>query len=310
MYSLVRTFADVLAPVFLLVLLGYVVSSRLHLESRTLSRFSYYVLTPAFVFHVMSTARIDADLAARMTGYIVVVHSLCALLGFVVARLLRRSAPMTAAYVMIAVFGNVGNFGLPIVQFRYPNEPYVLAIATVYFLAILIIAFAICVAAANWGRGGRMRAILAVARTPALLAVPPALVANLLTLKTGVAVPPMLARPVELLAAAMIPVMVVSLGCQLAHEGIPRPSFDMVAANSVRLIGGPVLALALAVPFGITGIERHVGVLQASMPAAVLVSIIASEHDILPAFVTTSVLLSTLLSSLTLALVLTLATGG
>lgn len=306
MLTLISTFANVLAPVFLLVLSGYLAGPRLQLDSRTLSRFSYFILTPAFIFDIMSKARIDPQLALRMTGYIVLVHLLCAALGFIVARLLGRSPEMIAAYVMLAVFGNVGNFGLPIVQFRYPGESHVLALATIYFLAILIIAFIVCVAAANMHRGSSLRAIIAVFRTPALIAVPPALLVNWAQLHYGLSLPLIVTRPIELLAAAMIPTMVLALGCQLASAGIPRPNADMLYASAVRLLGGPALAVALAAPFGLEGIERSVGILQAGMPAAVLVSIIAVENDLLPEFVIASVLFSTLASVLTLTLVLSL----
>ncbi len=306
MFTLLSTFANVLAPVFLLVLLGYIAGPHWQLDARTLSRFSYFILTPAFIFDIMSKARIDPQLALRMAAYIILVHGLCALLGFVVARVLGRSPQMVAAYVMLAVFGNVGNFGLPIVQFRYPGESSVLAIATIYFLAILIVAFIVCVAAANIHKGGSLRAIGAVFRTPALLAVPPALLANWAQLQYGLTLPPIMLRPIELLSAAMIPTMVVALGCQLASAGIPRPNRDMLYSSIVRLLGGPTLAIVLATPFGLAGIERSVGILQSGMPAAVLVSIIAVENDLLPEFVIASVLFSTLASVLTLTLVLSL----
>jgi malate permease and related proteins len=306
MSDLITTFANVLAPVFLLVLLGYLAGPRLGLDARTLSRFSYFILTPAFVFDIMSKARVELGLAARMTGYIMLIHILCAALALLVARALRRPPQMVAAYVLIAVFGNVGNFGLPIVRFRFPGDDAAMATATIYFLAIMIIAFIICVAAANWHRGGSLRAIGAVFKTPALLAVPPALLINYAGFATGLALPPIVSRPIELLAAAMIPTMVVALGCQLASAGIPRPDRDMLAASAVRLIGGPALALLLAAPFGIAGLEQRVGVLQAGMPAAVLVSIIAFENDLLPEFVTAAVLFSTLASVVTLTVVVTL----
>jgi len=53
-----------------------------------------------------------------------------------------------------------------------------------------------------------------------------------------------------------------------------------------------------------TGLTRDAGVLQAAMPAAVLASIIAFEHNLLPTFVTATVLFSTLASIVTLAVVL------
>ncbi len=298
--QLAGIFLNVITPVFALVIIGYFAGPRLRLEARTLSRYAYFILIPAFIFNIISTARIQAALATQMIIYILIVHVSCAVLGLLVAWLLRRSAQMMAAYVLIAVFGNVGNFGLPVIEFRL--GPDALAAATVYFLAILTIAFIIGVGAANWNNGGGMGAALAVFKTPALIALVPALVFNWSTIE-----PPLfLSRITGLLGGAMVPTMLVALGIQLAGMDKFRFSVDVVTASAVRLIGGPILALLIAIPLGMTGIERGAGVFQAAMPAAVLTSIIALEYDLLPDFVTTSVLFSTLASVITLTLVLAL----
>ncbi len=298
MTQLVGIFLNILAPVFLLVLLGYLIGPRLQFDPRTLSRFAYFVLTPAFIFHVLSTARIEAGLAIRMIVFITVVYVGSTLIAFVVARLLRRSMQMTVAYVMIAVFGNVGNFGLPIIQFAEGNDA--LAPATIYFLANLVLAFIVCVTAANLKRGNALHASTQVFKTPALLALPPAIFLNWMQID----LPAIVTRPMELLAGALIPTMLVVLGVQLANAGIPRPNMDMAISASIRLVSGPVLAFVLVGIFGLSGVERNVGILQASMPTAVLVSIIALENDVLPSFVTATVLFSTLASVISLAAVL------
>ena len=100
--------------------------------------------------------------------------------------------------------------------------------------------------------------------------------------------------------------MLVALGVQLADAGVPRPNLDMLVSSAIRLIAGPILAIALAIPFGLTGIEGSIGIIQASMPAAVLASIIAVENDLLPTFVIATVLFSTLASLVTLAIVLSI----
>lgn len=295
--QLLSIFVNVLVPVFTLVIIGYTIGPRLELEPRTLSRYIFTILTPAFVFDVLSSTTIAAHIIVRMTGYIVVVHVGCAIVGFLVAKLLRRSAQMTAAYVLMAVFGNVGNFGLPIIQFALGEEA--LAAAAIYFLVIMVVAFTVGVAAANWNRGSRLQALIAVVKTPALIVVLPAMLCNWFQID----LPLMLMRPISLLSGALIPTMLVMLGVQLAAAGIPRLSLDMVAASAVRLVVSPVLAVALAAPLGITGIERSAGILQSSMPIAVLTSIIAMENDLLPSFVTATILFSTLVSVVTLTLV-------
>ena len=111
---------------------------------------------------------------------------------------------------------------------------------------------------------------------------------------------------VGLMAEALIPVMLLTLGIQLAAMGRPRIERHVAAVSAVRLLAGPLAAVLVAAVMGLSGIARDAGIIQASMPAAVLTSLIALEHDLLPDFVTTVVLFSTLASAVTLTLVLAL----
>lgn len=300
MPQLLGIFLNVLVPVFALVVIGYLFGPRLQLETRTLTRLAYFILTPAFVFNILSRTKIEAELAGRMIGFITAVYVGSIVIAFVVARLLRRSPAMTAAYVMIAAFGNVGNFGLPIIQFA--EGPEALGIATVYFLANLVLAFVVCVTAANFSRGPSLAMAGQVFRTPALLALVPALLVNW----AGITLPEVLVRPLDLLSGAMIPTMLIVLGAQLAAAGLPKFGLDLLLSSAIRLLSGPLIAFAIVGWFALPELERNVGILQSSMPTAVLVSIIAMENKLLPEFVTATVLFSNLVSILTLAIVLLL----
>ncbi len=298
--QLLTIFFTVIAPVFALVGIGYAAGRMLGLEVRTLSRYAYFILVPVYVFNVISTAVIETNLALRMIGYIVVVHLAAAGLAYTVARIGKRPFPMVAAYILIAVFGNTGNFGLPLIEFQIGTDAIILA--TVYMLALTLSAFVIGVAVANWQKGGRIRAITAVIKTPAIIAILPALLVNY----SGVEMPLLVTRVTGLLSGAMIPTMLVTLGVQLSTIDKIKIDRDVVTASAIRLLGAPLLAILLAIPFGITGHARDVGVLQSAMPAAVLTTIIAMEHDLIPDFVTTAVLFSTLASVVTLTFLMTI----
>ena len=292
-------FLNVVTPVFILVVIGYFVGPRLKIEARSLSRTAYFVFIPAFVFNIISEAKIDSELALQMLSFILVAQIAVALLGFLVGKALRQSREITAAFVLIATFGNVGNFGLPLIVFRLGETAR--TYATVYFVATVFISFVICVGVASWVRSGGVTAVFSVFKTPALIALIPALVFNI----TDVEVPIFLSRLSGLLGQAMIPVMLITLGVQMGEIPKIKISFNVFAASTVRLIGGPVLALLIVPYFGLEGLERSTGILQAAMPAAVLASIIALEYKLLPEFVTTTVLFSTLYSILTLTVILT-----
>ncbi len=292
-------FLNVVTPVFILVVIGYFVGPRLKIEARSLSRTAYFVFIPAFVFNIISEAKIDSGLALQMLSFILVAQIAVALLGFLVGKALRQSREITAAFVLIATFGNVGNFGLPLIVFRLGESAR--TYATVYFVATVFISFVICVGVASWARSGGVTAVFSVFKTPALIALIPALVFNI----TDVEVPIFLSRLSGLLGQAMIPVMLITLGVQMGEIPKIKINFNVFAASTVRLIGGPVLALLIVPYFGLEGLERSTGILQAAMPAAVLASIIALEYKLLPEFVTTTVLFSTLYSVLTLTVILT-----
>ena len=297
---LIEIFVTVITPVFGLVIIGYFAGPRLKLEARTLSRSAYFLFIPAFVFDVISKARVEAGELGRMVLFGLAIVAATAALGVMVAAALRRPKPVMAAFALIASFGNVGNFGLPLIEFRLGHEA--LIPATIYFLTISLAAFVVGVGAAGYVRGGGLSAALSVLKTPALLAVPPAL----FFARTGVAIPLPLERIIGLLAAAMIPVMLVALGVQLATSTGLRLEKDVWIVSAVRLLGGPLLAAGLALAFGVTGVSRATAIVQSGMPAAVLTSIIALEYDLLPDFVTSTVLFSTLASVLTLTILLAL----
>jgi predicted permease len=296
--NLPTVFLDVVAPVFAIAALGYVLGPLLRLEARTLARAAYHVFVPAFTFRVIAGASVPLGPTMRMAGAIVAMHAGFALVGWGAARLLRGSRERTAAFVMVTVFGNVGNFALALLQFRL--GPTAVLPATIYFVVSLVVSFVVCVGVAAWARGGRLSAVLSVIKTPALIAVVPALFVSL----HGVHLPLLVTRTVGLLGDAMIPVMLFLLGVQLAETRGIRLDRDVLAASALRLIVCPAITALVVIPFGVTGIDRTVCILQAAMPAAVLVAIISAEYDVESRFVMNTIFFSTILSLPVLTLLL------
>ena len=298
MAELFLVFFNVILPVFGIVLLGAFLGGRLELQARTLTRAAYYVFVPAFIFQSISRADVPLTSLSRMVFFIILTHLLAVLIAAGLGRILGRSKEMIAAFIMIAAFGNVGNFGLALIQFRLGD--IALPEASIYFVVINTVAFVICISAAGWAHGGSRGAIWSVLKTPALWATVPAVMVSV----GGFAVPLLLDRMIGLLAGAMIPVMLFALGLQLREQGKIHLTTDVFLASGFRLILAPLLALLVTAPFALTPIESAAGVLQAAMPVAILVSIIAKENNIVPEFVTSVVVVSTLVSVVTLSVLM------
>jgi predicted permease len=98
--------------------------------------------------------------------------------------------------------------------------------------------------------------------------------------------------------------MILVLGMQLERvRKFERPGFVGLAVV-LSLLVTPLVALGLTWLLGITGTARQSGVLLASMPSAVITTILAVEFDVAPALVTNVVFMTTLISPFTLTLLI------
>ena len=131
-------------------------------------------------------------------------------------------------------------------------------------------------------------------KTPAIWAAGLGLLAS----GNDLVLPIMMARLIGLLAQAMIPIMLLSLGLQLLEQKQLRFSVDLLSASCFRLLIAPLIAAAIAVPFGLGAIDHASGILQFGMPTAVVATIIAKEHDIDPSFIISAVVFTVLASLL------------
>jgi len=94
--------------------------------------------------------------------------------------------------------------------------------------------------------------------------------------------------------------MLILLGLQLQANQQTYPIPALLLANGMRLVGGAFFGLILGNIFGLQGAAYQAGVIESATPTAVLSTVLSTEFDTEPAFVTTVVFTSTLLSPLTL----------
>jgi predicted permease len=291
---LLSIFASDILPIFLIAGVGFLLARWLDASVKTLAHVVFYALVPCLVFNLLVTSKMTGFQFGRMALLAVLVAGTMGLLGRLVGGMLRLSRPELSAFLMVVMFSNGGNYGLPVVLFAF--GPDALSYATVYFVTSSMLTFTVGVFLAASGRRSVRRALMGIGNVPAVYGV----AAALLVLATGASVPLALMRPIGLLSGAALPIMVLVLGMQLERATVPeRPSVVMVAV-ALSLIVAPMVALSLTSWLRVAGPARQASVVLASMPVAVITTVLALEFDVAPAFVTSTVFVSTLLSPLTL----------
>ena len=281
-------------PIFLIAGVGFLLARWLGASVKTLAHVVFYALAPCLVFTTLISSNRTGLQFGRMALLAVLVTALMGLLGRLVGAALNLSRPELSAFLLVVMFSNGGNYGLPVSLFAFGREA--LSHATVYFVASSMLTFTVGVVLAASGRGSAGRALGRVVTVPVVYSV----AAASLVVAFGLSVPAPIMRPIGLLSDAALPTMILVLGMQLERATFPDRPAVVVVAVVLSLMAAPLVALALASWLGLSGAARQAGVVQASMPVAVVTTVLALEFDVAPAFVTSSVFLSTLLSPLTL----------
>ncbi len=297
-------FANNILPIFIVAGVGFLLARYWHVEVRTLSRLTLYGLVPCLVFDLLVTTPISAGEFGRL-----VVFTVCSVLGigliaWLVTLPFRLDRSTLSAFLIVVMFANGGNYGLPLTLFAFGQDA--LARATVYFVVSLVLTYTVGILIASSGQRSLGQSLAGLGKIPTLYA----LIAAAVVMATKTTLPVAVMRPVQLLGDAAIPSMLLVLGMQLERATRPERPLLVGLATALRLVVSTLLGLGLVAVLGISGSTRQAAVLQSAMPSAVVTTILALEFEIAPAFATGVVLLSTVISPFTLTLLIALLQEG
>jgi predicted permease len=220
------------------------------------------------------------------------------LIGWLITRPLRLGRAMTSAFLIVVMFSNSGNYGLSVNSFAFGQAA--LARATIYFVTSTVLMYTMGVFLASSGQSNARTALTGVFKVPAVYGV----IAAAVVMVTNTQLPPPVMRPIKLLSDAALPMMMMVLGMQLERAARPQRPLLVGLATVLTLVVTPLLGFALVQAIGLSGTARQAAMLEASMPAAVVTTILALEYEIVPSFVTGVVFVSTLLSPFTVTLII------
>lgn len=302
MSDILTVISQNILPIFVVAAFGYALQRWKRLDKQALSSVVINVFSPCLAFSALVNSQLTGQELGGMVLFTAVTISIMGGIGFVAARLLRLPRHETAALLILLMFVNGGNYGMTLNQLRYGDEG--LARAVVYFLTSSMLVYTLGIFIASTGQLSLRRAARQLLTFPAVYAA----IAAVLVYFWHLPVPAPLMRGIEIAGAGAIPLLLIVLGMQMASmRDVPdgRPSLRLaVPAISLRLLVAPFVAVTVAGLLGLTGLDRSVAIIEASMPSAVLVIVLATEFSLVPSAVTAIVALGTVISPLTVATVI------
>ncbi|NIK61149.1 AEC family transporter [Kribbella shirazensis] len=279
--------------------LGYVIGLFGVLRSQdelVLSRLAFFVATPALLFTTVA----KADLGTIFS--VVLVTNLVSLfvvqVVFLVAVVIwRRTRSQAAIGVLAASYVNAGNLGVPVAAYVLGDGALVAPIVLFQVLIMAPIAFAV-LDSDRQGTGRRV-SLRSVVMRPLRNPLTVASLLGLLVSLLGLRLPDLLMRPIELVAAAAVPVALVAYGLSLSAGTKDSITLrrDVVLAVALKTFVQPLAAYAIARwVLDLHGPALLAPTLLAALPTAQNVYVYAVHYRASRTLARSAVLLSTLLS--------------
>ena len=299
-----------LLPVFILIVLGVVLRHslmRLDAQWQGLERLTYFVLFPMLLIQTLVKADLSKVPVAGVGGALLLsalaMSLLCLALRPALSRLdidgpaftsIFQGATRWQTYVALSVSANLyGDVGL--------------ALASVAMVAIipLVNVFSVAVLAhyASPEKQSARAIVMTVIRNPLIWACIIGMVINVVHLP----LPKIWHEVADALGRSSLAIGLLVTGAGLQLKGLFRPSVSATIGVAFKLILMPVLALVLAVWFGLSGNSLAIVAICAAVPtspsAYVLARQMGGDAPLLAQIITLQTILAAITMPITIALV-------
>lgn len=226
------------------------------------------------------------------------------LLGLFYVIFFKRMADKASShvYTLASVLGNIGFFGIPLLEALFPDHPETLLYAMMYIVSMNVI---------SWTLGLYVITSSRKYITAKGLFLNPPMIALLVIVPLflcKVTIPAALASALTILAKMTTPVCMFILGIRLANQPLSLLVRDKRSFLSVglKMVAMPLITFALLYFLPIPSLVKTTLFVLAACPGATIVLQFAEIHEARPDLAAINVLDSTLVSIVTLPLLMLL----
>jgi predicted permease len=299
--SLLSIFGTAILPIVTIAAAGFVLGRLRDVDADPLNTVTVYVLAPALVFHSLATTDLAGETLLGIGLGVVLFTAVMTLLAEGLGRTLGETEPLLGAFVLVSVFANAGNYGIPVSEFAFGSVGRSTAVVYLVAQSVAMYTLGVYISArggdSDWREG--VRAVFAIPLIYAVAAM----------------------EAVKLVGDSAIPVMLLILGIELAGTNYGAAVVRVSPAVALKMLVAPVVGVGVVVLVGalvdLNQTVARVFVLECAMPAAVTPLILTGEFageavdDLDPmAYASTTILVSTLLSIPMLTALIALLEAG
>ncbi|TDL74592.1 AEC family transporter [Rhodococcus qingshengii] len=294
---------DIIFPIFLLIGAGAVLQHVIRLDLSTLSTLTVYFLLPAVCFVNIYESNMSSELISQTLVFLLLFNILLILTSMFIAKVNKFDRKLTATFKNSMVLSNSGNYGLPVSELVFAANPAGMSIQIIISIFQNLLTFTYGFFNSVSAQSSGIEILRKIIRLPVIYALLLAILLKWLHID----IPEFLWRPIENSSNAFLSVALVTLGAQVAFLKIIRISRPIVWIVIGRLIISPLIGLLVIFLLGLTDITAQALFIASSFPSSRNSALLALEYDNYPEYASQAVLLTTIISGITVAVVVYLS---
>lgn len=294
---------NVMLPIAIIVLIGYVMQLRLKLDRPTLGKIMVSYIMPGFIFMNLYGTDIDFSLLLYIFMFLFIFAALSYTVSRIIAALFKVDKGHTVLFTNSSLFYNAGNYGVPVNDLVFKSDPFAMSVQVMMVVFQNIIAFSYGVFVLSAENVGKFKALLGYFKMPIFYG----LFLGLLFNYFNVSLPDPILSSLDYIRNAMIGMVLFILGTQIAGIKFKKMRFSAFVATAVKLLIIPAVAIPLLMVFNIEGVVAQAILIATATPASVNSAVIAQQYSDDPEYAAEIVMMSTLFSAVTVPVVIFIA---
>ena len=311
-----------LLPVVLLIAVGFFAGKRNWISAgsvKDLSNLVFLILIPALLFRTMGAVHLE-KLDLKPVG----VYFLTVGIIFTGVLLWQGLSRRSTVVALASIFSNTIMIGVPLVGLAYGEAAlvYLFTLISLHALVLLTLATVVLEFAVMRERTQHAKTeasqlahhrdtvasiaknVVLAMRNAVIHPVPLPIIAGLLFAQTGLAIPAVVDRPLQLLGSAFGPLALVLVGVTLAHTKVGAHIKGAFAISIVKNALHPALMAAMGWAFGLSGMPLTVMIVAASLPVGANVFLFSQRNHVAQELITASVAITTAVALVSVSLVM------
>lgn len=265
-----------------------------------LNMYVLYVALPALILKNVPQLQFSAELLIpAVTPWFLLLVVVASVL--LLSKWLNWPREVTGALLIVLPLGNTSFLGFPMTAALFGDAAMPYAVVYDQIGSFIALASYVTIIAALYSPTAAKPTFKGIAVK--IITFPSFIALALGLLLRGYDYPPIITQLIDNLAATLVPVVMVAVGFALTVKFSKSEVVPLVSALGIKLVMMPLLATALWLALGYSGVAVNISIFQAAMPPMISAGAIAIMAGLAPRLVSGIIGLGILLGLLTLPVV-------